>query len=93
MSEVKSRSGGYRNDGLRNERDPAVGDQPSQPADHAGRPNSSNEIPEDDHGRNEMSKAWARESYRADYGRAAREDRNDFGRKRVDNSDEEDQPD
>ncbi len=86
MNEAKSPTGGYRNEGLRNERDPVIDEQHSsskQPASPA-----PSQMPEAELGANEMSKAWARESYRADYGRASQDNRNDFGTKRVEGEDQ-----
>ena len=83
MSRDEYPSAGYRNDRLRSEPDPAIDDRRSQP-DHQTDPAScSGELPEVEYAQNEMSKAWARESYRANYGRASQPARNDFGRKRV----------
>lgn len=76
---------------MRNERDPQVDEKQPLPE---GEPSASPdaEMPEARFGANEMSKAWARESYRADYARVSSETRNDFGTKRVD-GDEVDKPD
>lgn len=88
MSEDQSPSGGYRTDRLRSERDPVIddGERRQDAADHAAP--TADELPEVSYGQNEMSKAWARESYRADYGRASEPSRNEFGRKRVEDADE-----
>nr|CAD6406909.1 hypothetical protein REQ54_00204 [Rhizobium sp. Q54] len=91
MSRDQSPSGGYRNDGLRSERDPAMDEGGSRPEGDAGR--QPGDMARDAYGQNEMSKAWARESYRADYGRISRETRNDFGTRRVDHVEEPRKPD
>lgn len=91
MTDTRSPSGGYRNDRLRNERDPQVDEkQPSREGQPTVSPDA--EMPEARLGANEMSKAWARESYRADYARVSSDTRNDFGTKRVE-GDEVDKPD
>lgn len=87
MSQEQARSGGYRNDDMRNERDPTL-DEPAKGAEAAGRGDHATSPPDHRFGQNEMSKAWARESYRADYERISRETRNDFGTKRVEESEE-----
>ena len=79
MSEGQTLSGGYRKDGLRDERDVPSDRPPS--ADNRESPSAA--TAEDSYGRNEMSKAWARDSYRAGYQRAGTGSRNEFGWKRV----------
>ncbi|MCJ8520131.1 hypothetical protein ABID21_003131 [Pseudorhizobium tarimense] len=88
MSKDQSPSGGYRNNRLRSERDPVIddGERRRETSDDAAP--AADELPEVSYGQNEMSKAWARESYRADYGRASEARRNEFGRKRVEDADE-----
>ncbi|MCF6367967.1 hypothetical protein [Rhizobium halophilum] len=83
MSRDEHPSGGYRNDGLRSERDPEINDGRSQKDQQTDPASPPGELPEVEYAQNEMSKAWARDSYRADYGRASEPARNDFGRKRV----------
>ena len=80
MSKDQTLSGGYRNEALRDARD-VPSDRPHS-ADNRESPSAA--TAEDAYGRNEMSKAWARESYRADYRRAGTGRRNEFGSKRVD---------
>ena len=80
MSKDQTLSGGYRNDGLRDERNVPI----DRPDSVDNRESPSTATAEDSYGRNEMSKAWARESYRADYQRAGTGRRNEFGSKRVD---------
>ena len=79
MSKDQTLSGGYRNDGLRDERN--VPSDRVHSADNGESPSAA--TAEDSYGPNEMSKAWARESYRADYQRAGTGSRNEFGSKRV----------
>jgi hypothetical protein len=85
MSRDEYPSGGYRNDRLRSERDPAIDDGRYQ-TDQTDAASPSGELPETEYAQNEMSKGWARDSYRADYSRASEPARNDFGRKRVPNA-------
>ena len=87
MSEAEFPTGGYRNEGLRNERDPVIDDKDRLPKQQAANP-VPKQLPQSELGANEMSKAWARESYRADYGRASQDNRNDFGTKRVEDEDQ-----
>lgn len=88
MSKDQTLSGGYRNDGLREERD-----APGHPAPSAhNRQSPSTATAQDPHGPNEMSKAWARESYRADYQRAGTGTRNESGSQRVDGQETKREP-
>jgi hypothetical protein len=90
MSRDQSPSGGYRNDGLRSERDPAMDERGLKP--EGGAVSRSGDMARDAYGQNEMSKAWARESYRADYGQISGQTRNDFGTRRVDHAEEPHKP-
>lgn len=87
MSQDQARSGGYRNDGMRRERDHAT-DAAARPGKASDSDAHATPLPEDRLGNNEMSKAWARESYRADYTRISQRTRNDFGQRRVEDGKE-----
>ena len=88
MSTDQSLSGGHSNDGPRS--DPAMDGRGSWP--EGGAANRSGDMARDAYAQKEMSKAWARESYRADYGQISGKTRNDFGTRRVDHAEEPHKP-
>ena len=87
MSDAKLPTGKDRDEGLHLKRDPLIDEQQPASGPQTADP-APTQLPESEYGANEMSKAWARESYRADFGRASQHNRNEIGTKRVDGEDQ-----